>query len=66
VSVARPTAAPSASGPTPRAQPFLCPYCGEEELRPAEEAHGAYHCRACDRRFSLRFLGLGPGETLAE
>ena len=54
----------ASSGPAPsaRAQPFSCPYCGEGELRPAEEAHGAYHCRACDRRFLLRFLGIGPGK----
>jgi hypothetical protein len=26
-----------------------------------EEADGGYHCRSCDRRFAVRFLGLGRG-----
>lgn len=46
------------SGPTPRAQPFHCPYCGEQDIRPAGET--GWHCRTCDRRFELRFTGLGP------
>jgi transcription elongation factor Elf1 len=45
--------------PTPRAQPFYCPYCGEEEVRPAGEGAGEFHCSACERRFDLRFLGVG-------
>lgn len=48
------------SDPTPRVQPFFCPYCGEQDLRPAGRA--AWHCRVCDRRFELGFLGLGSGE----
>lgn len=49
----------SAVGPTPRAQPFYCPYCGEQDFVPAgDEPHG-YHCRSCDRSFLIRFLGLG-------
>lgn len=57
------------SGPAPaegafsaRVQPFACPYCGEEDLRPS--GAGAHHCPACDRRFRLAFLGVGrdPGE----
>ena len=52
---------------TPRVQPFYCPYCGEEDfvpagpLEPGEPAEGQFHCRSCDRRFVVRFLGLGPG-----
>jgi hypothetical protein len=49
---------------TPRAQPFFCPFCGEQDLRPGAEA--GWHCRTCDRRFELRFLGLGevaPGSS---
>jgi hypothetical protein len=42
---------------TPRAQPFFCPYCGEQELRPS--AASGWHCRSCDRRFELSFEGLG-------
>jgi ribosomal protein L37AE/L43A len=45
------------SDPTPRVQPFFCPYCGEQDLRPA--ATNGWHCRVCDRRFELSFIGLG-------
>ena len=41
-----------------RAAPFYCPYCGDEDLRPSEEGHGAWECRACNRAFKLSFLGL--------
>ncbi|WP_030240422.1 MULTISPECIES: hypothetical protein [unclassified Streptomyces] len=41
-----------------RAAPFYCPYCGDEDLRPSAEAHGAWECAACSRAFSLKFLGL--------
>jgi transposase-like protein len=38
--------------------PFYCPYCGDEDLRPSEEGHGAWECAACSRAFRLKFLGL--------
>ena len=46
-----------------RIVPFHCPYCGEEDLRPHEaedgsSPHGTWECRACQRAFSVRFLGL--------
>jgi transposase-like protein len=41
-----------------RAAPFYCPYCGDEDLRPNEESHGAWECGACNRAFQLKFLGL--------
>ncbi|MCP9985937.1 hypothetical protein LUX01_03675 [Streptomyces sudanensis] len=54
-----------------RAVPFHCPYCGDEDLRPAEpEQHspapgrgrasggGVWECGACNRAFRLEFLGL--------
>jgi ribosomal protein L37AE/L43A len=41
-----------------RMAPLHCPYCGEEDLRPHEQAHGAWECRCCARVFSLKFLGL--------
>jgi hypothetical protein len=41
-----------------RAAPLYCPYCGEEDLRPHEDTHGAWECRGCARVFSLKFLGL--------
>jgi predicted RNA-binding Zn-ribbon protein involved in translation (DUF1610 family) len=44
-----------------RAVPFYCPFCGEEDLRPHEDApdvHHAWHCRSCTRVFSLKLVGL--------
>ncbi len=41
-----------------RMGPLYCPYCGEEDLRPHEQAHGAWECRACARVFAVKFLGL--------
>lgn len=41
-----------------RAAPFHCPYCGDEDLRPGEQGHGAWECAACSRAFQLKFLGL--------
>ncbi|KOV69307.1 hypothetical protein ADK64_06325 [Streptomyces sp. MMG1121] len=43
---------------TERAAPFYCPYCGDEDLRPHEQGHGAWECGACNRAFQLKFLGL--------
>jgi transposase-like protein len=49
-----------------RAVPFHCPYCGDENLRPSEEGHGAWECHACLRAFSLKMLGMIPrGGTAA-
>lgn len=48
----------------PRVSPFHCPYCAEEDFVPVgslEEPDGQFHCRSCDRRYRLSFLGLGPG-----
>ena len=44
---------------TPHAQPFYCPYCGEEDFVPSGEESGRFHCRSCDRYFSVRFIGIG-------
>ncbi|SCG36554.1 hypothetical protein GA0070609_0281 [Micromonospora echinaurantiaca] len=41
-----------------RAAPLYCPYCGEEDLRPSEEGHGAWECHGCARVFTVRFNGL--------
>jgi hypothetical protein len=41
-----------------RAMPFYCPYCGDEDLRPSDDAPGAWECRACNRAFHLRLAGL--------
>lgn len=42
---------------TPRAQPFYCPYCAEDDLRPDEEPE-AWFCPSCARAFLLRFLAV--------
>jgi transposase-like protein len=47
-----------------RGIPFHCPYCGDENLRPSEEGHGAWECHACLRAFSLKMLGMIPRPTL--
>ena len=66
-----------------RAAPFYCPYCGDEDLRPSEEGTAAevtatvkgaaWECAACNRAFTLSFLGLlakglqrGSGEASQE
>ncbi|NXY96026.1 hypothetical protein HYE82_16835 [Streptomyces sp. BR123] len=41
-----------------RAAPFHCPYCGDEDLFPNEQGHGAWECRSCNRAFRLKYLGL--------
>jgi ribosomal protein L37AE/L43A len=41
-----------------RAVPLHCPYCGEEDLRPHGDVHGAWECRCCARVFSVKLLGL--------
>jgi hypothetical protein len=48
-----------------RVQPYYCPYCGDEDFVPAPGE--GFHCRSCDRRFVVRFLGLGaPVPVLPE
>ena len=49
------------SAETPRAQPFYCPYCGEQDLRPSDPS--GWICRVCERRFELAFLGLRGEEA---
>jgi hypothetical protein len=44
---------------TQRAVPFYCPYCGEEDLEPYAERHGAWWCRSCRRAWSLSMIGTG-------
>jgi len=55
-------------GPTPRAQPFYCPYCGEEDFVPFGEEPNGFFCNSCERHYLVRFLGLGrslPTEAIA-
>jgi transposase-like protein len=41
-----------------RAQPFYCPYCGEQDIRPAEQDK-TYRCKTCDRTWKLEYVQLG-------
>lgn len=41
---------------TDRATPFYCPFCGDEDLRPAEDS--GWLCFACRRVFTVTFSGL--------
>ncbi len=45
---------------SPRAVPFYCPYCGEEDLRPVEEPSGGWRCADCLRTFLVRMVGSSP------
>jgi hypothetical protein len=47
-----------------RAVPNLCPYCGDEDLRPHlsdsddVSAPGTWECRSCLRAFRISMLGM--------
>ena len=41
-----------------RQVPFYCPYCGDQDLRPAAATGGAWECASCARGFELRFKGV--------
>ena len=41
-----------------RAPAQYCPYCGETNLWPHEDSHGAWTCRDCNRVFAVRFIGI--------
>lgn len=46
---------------TPRAVPFYCPFCGEQEIRPADVGDGTapWRCESCDRVFTLSLVSIG-------
>ncbi|MGQ0678919.1 MAG: hypothetical protein ACT4OM_04560 [Actinomycetota bacterium] len=48
-----------------RAQPFYCPFCGEQDFVPIGEEAGHFYCESCDRRFLVKLEGLGPGRPAA-
>jgi ribosomal protein L37AE/L43A len=54
------------SAPVRHAPPFYCPYCGDEDLRPADDSAGSWECGACRRAFTLTFRGIVAGESAAE
>jgi len=39
-----------------RATPFYCLFCGDEDLRPAEDE--GWLCASCRRVFTVKFIGL--------
>jgi len=41
-----------------RAPAQYCPYCGETNLWPHEDSHGAWSCHDCLRVFAVRFIGI--------
>ena len=43
------------------AVPYLCPFCGDEDLRPA--APRGWECRACARVFAVELVGIAPREV---
>jgi transposase-like protein len=46
-------------GPSPaHAQPFYCPYCGEQDFVPFGERPGGFYCNSCARHFEVRFVGV--------
>jgi ribosomal protein L37AE/L43A len=52
----------SSRGSTGRsATPFHCPFCGDEDLRPAEDSRAAWTCRSCARVFTVSLLRLDQG-----
>jgi ribosomal protein L37AE/L43A len=46
---------------TPRAVPFYCPFCGEQDLRPADPS--GWVCESCERRFELTVTGVRGGRA---
>lgn len=40
------------------ATPFHCPFCGDEDLRPAEDDAAAWSCRSCARVFTVSLVRL--------
>ena len=43
---------------------FYCPYCGEEDLRPAEGGHGQWLCMGCRRVWAVKLLGLAAPSSV--
>jgi len=49
--------APGTGGDTPRAVPFYCPFCGEQDIRPSDPA--GWRCESCERVFELTLVRVG-------
>ena len=49
-----------------RQVPFYCPYCGDQDLRPAGPDGGSWRCGACARQFQLRFGGVATAGREAQ
>lgn len=46
-----------------RQVPFFCPYCGDEDLRPAGADAGLWRCTSCTRGFELHARDLTASEV---
>ncbi|WP_025273771.1 hypothetical protein [Haloglycomyces albus] len=51
-----------------RVVPYLCPYCGDDDLvpydDPNDEITAGWHCHGCSRVFAVKFHGLSaPQKT---
>jgi len=40
------------------AQPFYCPYCGENDFTPHGDQASQFLCHSCARVYSVKFIGL--------
>ena len=60
---------PAPGGRTRVATPFHCPFCGDEDLRPAEDSLAAWSCRSCARVFTVSLVRVDrasiPGHVCA-
>ena len=45
---------------TPRAVPFYCPFCGEQDIRPSQDT--GWTCESCARTFDLQVLHIGGSQ----
>jgi transposase-like protein len=41
-----------------RMAPHYCPYCADQDLRPADDRHSGWECRGCLRVFTVTFDGV--------
>jgi transposase-like protein len=49
-----------------RAQPFYCPYCGEQDFVPDGEDASQYLCNSCARIYTIEFVAVGPAAVESE
>ena len=49
---------PAPGGHARAATPVHCPFCGDEDLRPAEDSLAAWSCRSCARVFAVSLVRI--------